>query len=228
MYTDDLTSAINQKPATESGAENPDQQPDPVQDDKKMEALRVGKPVENWTDQEVLRYYDARLAGKSIEALSSTELEIAVRYGNIAKQNREQAEETGFQAEVEAVRRQVSVQVNRYATAALLEEYQKRAFTDLARGGEVDEVRIAVFYKNRKIELGATEVAAAFGGFANAKVRDFNKGLEAVLALIKATATQHRNRIERQKGRDWSKFTSDIRWSATVNEMRNADNGEPI
>jgi hypothetical protein len=45
--------------------------------------------------------------------------------------------------------------------------------------------------------------------------------------LAKSAAIQHRNRIERSKGRQWSNYTKDLRWSAVVSKMRNED-GETL
>lgn len=181
------------------------------------------KAVEYWTDTEITAYYDTYLAAKPVAELSAKELQITVRYGDIAKNRREAAEQTGFEAELEAIRRQVLIQVERYAVAALLDEYQKRAFPELARGEEVAEAQLIVRFGDREITLTASDLATAYGSFANAKVRDFNKLLESVLTLVKSAATQQRHRIERSKGRDWSKRTSDIRWSALITEMRYSD-----
>ena len=74
----------------------------------------INLPVEDWTDDEVIFYYDLYLAARAVSELSARELQITVRYGDIAKQRREQAEQTGFDAEVEAIRRQVYLQVERY------------------------------------------------------------------------------------------------------------------
>lgn len=189
-----------------------------------LESALLQKPVEDWTNAEITEYYDTYLTAKPVAELSAKELQITVRYGEIAKTKRMLAEQTGFDAEVEAIRRQVSMQVERYAIAALLEEYQKRAFPELARGEAVEEARLIVRFGQREITLCATDLATAFNGFGNAKVRDFNKIFEGVLALVKSGATQQRHRIERSKGRDWSKLTSDIRWSALVTEMRDTDN----
>ena len=184
-------------------------------------------PIEDWTDDEVILFYDSRLPAKAVSDLSAKELQITVRYGEIAKQRREQAEQTGFDAEVEAIRRQVSIQVERYAIAALLEEYHRRSFTEVARGNETEEVRLIVRFGNREIEMRATDMAIAFGGFGNPKTRDFTKALESVLALAKSAATQHRIRIERSKGRNWSFHTKDLRWSSAVIKMRMED-GETL
>ncbi|MBK8965273.1 MAG: hypothetical protein IPM36_01070 [Lewinellaceae bacterium] len=187
----------------------------------------ISQPVEDWTDDEVIFFYDLYLATKAVSELSARELQITVRYGDIAKQRREQAEQTGFDAEVEAIRRQVSIQVERYAIAALLEEYHRRSFTEVARGNESEEVRLIVRFGNREIEMRATDMAVAFGGFGNPKTRDFTKALESVLALAKSAATQHRIRIERSKGRNWSFHTKDLRWSSAVIKMRLED-GETL
>lgn len=187
----------------------------------------AGLPIEDWTDDEVILFYDSHLAAKAVSELSAKELQITVRYGDIAKQRREQAEQTGFDAEVEAIRRQVSIQVERYAIAALLEEYHRRSFTEVARGNETEEVRLIVRFGKREIEMRATDMAFAFGGFGNPKTRDFTKALEAVLALAKSAATQHRIRIERSKGRNWSIHTKDLRWSSAVIKMRMED-GETL
>lgn len=184
-------------------------------------------PIEDWTDDEVILFYDSHLPAKAVSDLSAKELQITVRYGDIAKQRREQAEQTGFDAEVEAIRRQVSIQVERYAIAALLEEYHRRSFTEVARGNETEEVRLIVRFGNREIEMRATDMAIAFGGFGNLKTRDFTKALESVLALAKSAATQHRIRIERSKGRNWSFHTKDLRWSSAVIKMRMED-GETL
>ena len=184
-------------------------------------------PLEDWTDDEVLLFYDSHLATKAVSDLSAKELQITVRYGDIAKQRRDQAEQTGFEAEVEAIRRQVARQVERYALAALLEEYHKRSFPEVAKGDASDEVHITVQFGQRQIELRASDLAAAFGGFANPKVREFGRALEGVLALAKSAATQHRNRIERSKGRNWAAYTKDLRWPALVHKMR-AEDGENL
>ncbi|MEQ1746380.1 MAG: hypothetical protein ABMA02_13205 [Saprospiraceae bacterium] len=184
-------------------------------------------PVEDWTDDEVILFYDSHLPAKAVSDLSAKELQITVRYGDIAKQRREQAEQTGFDAEVEAIRRQVFIQVERYAVAALLEEYHRRSFTEVARGNDVEEVRLVVRYGQREITIRATDMAIAFGGFGNIKTRDFTKALESVLALAKSAATQHRIRIERSKGRKWSFHTKDLRWSSAVIKMRMED-GETL
>ncbi len=187
----------------------------------------ISLPVEDWTDDELIFYYDLYLATRAVSELSAQELQITVRYGDIAKQRREQAEQTGFDAEVEAIRRQVSIQVERYAIAALLEEYHRRSFTEVARGNETEEVRLIVRFGNREIEMRATDMAISFGGFGNPKTRDFTKALESVLALAKSAATQHRIRIERSKGRNWSFHTKDLRWSSAVIKMRLED-GETL
>ena len=184
-------------------------------------------PLEDWTDDEVILFYDSQLAAKPVNELTARELQITVRYGDIAKQRREQAEQTGFDAEVEAIRRQVALQVERYALAALLEEYHKRSFPEVAKGDATDEVRITVQFGQRQIELRASDLAAAFGGFANPKVREFGRALDGVLALAKSAATQHRNRIERSKGRNWATYTKDLRWPALVQKMR-AEDGETL
>jgi hypothetical protein len=184
-------------------------------------------PIEDWTDDEVILFYDSHLAAKAVSDLSAKELQITVRYGDIAKQRREQAEQTGFDAEVEAIRRQVALQVERYAVAALLEEYHKRSFPEVARGNATEEVRLIVRFGQREIELRASDLAAAFGGFGNPKTREFTRALDTVLTLAKAAATQHRNRIERTKGRNWAGYTKDLRWSALVNKMR-AEDGETL
>ncbi|MBK8968647.1 MAG: hypothetical protein IPM36_18655 [Lewinellaceae bacterium] len=191
--------------------------------DPEAEGTVLQKAVEYWTDVEVTAYYDTYLAAKPVPELTAKELQITVRYGDIAKNRREAAEQTGFEAELEAIRRQVLIQVERYAVAALLDEYQKRAFPELARGEEVAEAQLIVRFGDREISLTASDLATAYGSFANAKVRDFNKLLESVLTLVKSAATQQRHRIERSKGRDWSKRTSDIRWSALITEMRYLD-----
>jgi hypothetical protein len=185
----------------------------------------INQPVEDWTDDEVILYYDLYLATRAVSELSARELQITVRYGDIAKQRRDQAEQTGFDAEVEAIRRQVALQVERYALAALLEEYHKRALPEVARGNTKEEVRLIVRYGSREIELRAGDLAAAFGGFGNPKTREFTRALDTVLALAKVAATQQRNRIERSKGRNWAAYTKDLRWSAVVNKMR-AEDGE--
>lgn len=183
--------------------------------------------VEDWTNEEIMVFYDNYLAAKPVGELSVKELQITVRYGEIAKQRREQAEQTGFDAEVEAIRRQVSIQVERYAIAALLEEYHKRSFAELARGNESEEVCLIVRFGKREIELRATGMATAFGGYSNPKTRDFTRALESVLSLVKSAATHHRNRIEYSKGRNWSGYTKDLRWSAAVNKMR-VEDGETL
>lgn len=187
----------------------------------------INLPVEDWTDDEVIFHYDLYLATRAVSELSARELQITVRYGDIAKQRREQAEQTGFDAEVEAIRRQVSIQVERYAIAALLEEYHKRSFPEVARGNTSEEVRLIVRFGQREIELRASDLATAFGGFGNPKTREFTRALDAVLALARAAATQQRNRIERSKGRNWAGYTKDLRWSALVNKMR-AEDGETL
>ena len=187
----------------------------------------INQPVDDWTDDEVIFYYDLYLATRAVSDLSAKELQITVRYGDIAKQRREQAEQTGFDAEVEAIRRQVFIQVERYAVAALLEEYHRRSFTEVARGNDVEEVRLVVRYGQREITIRATDMAIAFGGFGNIKTRDFTKALESVLTLAKSAATQHRIRIERSKGRNWSFHTKDLRWSSAVIKMRMED-GETL
>jgi len=48
-----------------------------------------------------------------------------------------------------------------------------------------------------------------------------------VLAPAKSAATQHRIRIERSKGRNWSFHTKDLRWSSAVIKMRMED-GETL
>ena len=184
-------------------------------------------PIEDWTDDEVILFYDSHLPAKAVSELSAKELQITVRYGEIAKQRREQAEQTGFDAEVEAIRRQVYLQVERYGIAALLEEYHKRSFPEVARGNASEEVRLIVRFGQREIELRASDLATAFGGFANPKTRDFTRALDSVLALAKAAATQQRNRIERSKGSNWAGYTKDLRWSAVVNKMR-AEDGETL
>lgn len=191
------------------------------------EKAYIQLPVEDWTDDEVIVFYDSHLATKAVSDLSAKELQITVRYGDIAKQRREQAEQTGFDAEVEAIRRQVSIQVERYAVAALLEEYHRRSFTEVARGNEAEEVQLIVRYGQREITIRATDMAIAFGGFGNPKTRDFTRALESVLALAKSAATQHRIRIERSKGRNWSFHTKDLRWSSAVIKMRMED-GETL
>ena len=187
----------------------------------------INQPIEDWTDDEVIFYYDLYLAARAVSDLSAKELQITVRYGDIAKQRREQAEQTGFDAEVEAIRRQVFLQVERYAVAALLEEYHKRSFPEVARGNTSEEVRLIVRFGQREIELRASDLATAFGGFGNPKTREFTRALDSVLALAKAAATQQRNRIEHSKDRNWAGYTKDLRWSALVNKMR-AEDGESL
>lgn len=93
--------------------------------------------------------------------------------------------------------------------------------TPKTRGNESEEVRLIARFGTREIELRASDLAAAYGGFANPKTREFTRLLESMLALAKSAAIQHRNRIERSKGRQWAHYTKDLRWSALVNKMRN-------
>ncbi len=176
-------------------------------------------PVSEWTEEQVERRYH-EIKHIKVETMPSDDLDIVSRYGLIASKRRESAETAGFQAEVTKVRRQVEIHANRYATAQFVLDRAKKSIGDVKRGGApVHEGSITIQYGDIAVSVKFSDVVEASASPNNALTGQYETLFKNVCELIKSTSQMGRSRAERSNKKDWTPYTSDIRWVSHLNEL---------
>lgn len=189
------------------------------------DSINLNLPVDfsnipDWPESDVEQYFNEHIKGRNVSDLNEDELAIAARHGKIAGSRRNVAENVGAEAEIETVRRNVQVQVDRQALATFIAWGLDKDILDVKnkRQGDIP-VEIEFRFGGRSVKLTASEVAAAFG-VTSPKLSQFRSHFTGLLEVLKQTAMERRRKIEHPAGRNYSPFTDDIRASMHVNQWK--------